>query len=139
MCERQDRIKTAIYAVFDEHPGLQRVNAYTLFNAVCYKLKVTDPTEYGAYMQTFRELIKDPSDGFYAIKGRNGGIMRPTKTCACGMDERLCTIHTTKKAAPIQQQAQAVVDDYTCGCGNTKCSTKEKSCWRCGAPIQVKR
>jgi hypothetical protein len=29
-----------------------------------------------------------------------------------------------------------VVNDYTCGCGNDRCSRTEKSCWRCGAPIE---
>lgn len=33
------------------------------------------------------------------------------------------------KSAPIH-------DDYTCkGCGNNKCSTQEKSCWKCGRTI----
>lgn len=32
--------------------------------------------------------------------------------------------------------APPVVDDHTCSaCGNTKCSKREKSCWKCGAPI----
>lgn len=30
---------------------------------------------------------------------------------------------------------QPVVDNYTCVCGNTKCSTQETSCWKCGAII----
>lgn len=37
---------------------------------------------------------------------------------------------------PIVIAAAPIVDDYTCGCcGNTKCSTQEKSCWKCGTPI----
>jgi hypothetical protein len=28
-----------------------------------------------------------------------------------------------------------VINDHTCGCGNTACSKSEKSCWKCGAPI----
>jgi hypothetical protein len=27
-------------------------------------------------------------------------------------------------------------DNYTCGCGNTKCNTSEKSCWKCGTVIK---
>jgi len=38
--------------------------------------------------------------------------------------------------AAIVIAAAPIVDDYTCGCcGNTKCSTQEKSCWKCGTPI----
>ena len=30
----------------------------------------------------------------------------------------------------------ATINDYTCkGCGNTKCSKQEKSCWKCGRTI----
>jgi len=39
---------------------------------------------------------------------------------------------------PVSNQPQPMVDDYTCQCGNTKCSTQETSCWKCGAPIQGK-
>lgn len=31
---------------------------------------------------------------------------------------------------------QIVVNDYTCACGNTKCSRTEKACWKCGAAIK---
>lgn len=30
----------------------------------------------------------------------------------------------------------SLVDNHTCRCGNTKCNKTEKSCWKCGAPIQ---
>jgi hypothetical protein len=34
-------------------------------------------------------------------------------------------------------QSVPIHDNYTCkGCGNTKCSTQEKSCWKCGSAIQ---
>ena len=28
------------------------------------------------------------------------------------------------------------INDHICHCGNDRCSKTEKSCWRCGAPIQ---
>lgn len=31
---------------------------------------------------------------------------------------------------------KSIKDDYTCPCGNTKCSKVEKSCWKCGAEIK---
>lgn len=31
---------------------------------------------------------------------------------------------------------KSIKDDYTCPCGNTKCSRVEKSCWKCGAEIK---
>jgi hypothetical protein len=36
----------------------------------------------------------------------------------------------------ITVSAHVCVDDHTCvGCGNTKCSKTEKSCWKCGCAI----
>ncbi len=31
---------------------------------------------------------------------------------------------------------KSIKNDYTCPCGNDKCSKVEKSCWKCGAPIK---
>jgi hypothetical protein len=31
---------------------------------------------------------------------------------------------------------KSIKNDYTCPCGNNKCSKVEKSCWKCGAPIK---
>ena len=146
--ERREQIKTAIQAVFDEHPRVNAINAYTLRTFVLQRLNVSI-REYGDYGACFDEIIKDPSSGYTVVKGRNGGIPRPNKTCACGVDRDSCAHHAPKqdplgvqsfvdwfsKPAPIP----APVDNYTCGCGNTKCSTTEKSCWRCGAPIQPKK
>lgn len=154
--ERRYRIKAAIQTVFDNHPKVRSINAYSMHDLVLTHLNVPI-YEYGEYTKVFQELIKDPSSGFYAIKGRNGGIMRPSKTCACGVDAKGCAHHGAKQADPLgvqsfvdwfskpapipatQDNNKGVVNDYTCGCGNTKCNTTEKSCWRCGAPIQVKQ
>lgn len=41
----------------------------------------------------------------------------------------------TIPAPPSMPPTSKVVNDHTCGCGNTACSKSEKSCWKCGAPI----
>ncbi len=39
-------------------------------------------------------------------------------------------------AGKITIPAPPMIDNHTCiSCGNAKCSTNEKSCWRCGALI----
>lgn len=36
----------------------------------------------------------------------------------------------------VVDDRNSTIDNYTCkGCGNTKCSTQEKSCWRCGREV----
>ncbi len=144
MCKR-DEIKTAIQAVFDEHPNINSIHTYALFSLIVPRLKITDPDTYSAYMLEFREMTKDPSSGISLVKGRNGGVMRPGTMCACGVVAKHCA-HHGQAAAPIQRQApsmvasNAAINDHTCtSCGNNRCSKTEKSCWKCGSPIQVQR
>ncbi len=136
---KRDEIKTAIQAVFDQHPHVNSIHTYALFSLIIHRLNITDPDSYSAYMQEFREMTKDPSSGVYAVKGRNGGVMRPGHMCACGVRAKGCVHHG---AVPIQQQApsmvasNAAINDHTCtSCGNNRCSKTEKSCWKCGSPI----
>lgn len=38
--------------------------------------------------------------------------------------------------AGYTKASTTIVDNYTCkGCGNTKCSVQEKSCWKCGRAV----
>ncbi len=58
--------------------------------------------------------------------------------CVCCIPRDICLVHRCAgepRGVSTVCGAPAVVDDYTCGCGNTKCNKTEKSCWKCGAPI----
>lgn len=47
-----------------------------------------------------------------------------------------CGIDLSKPASTATPQVPVIVNDHTCGgCGNTRCSKSEKSCWACGHPI----
>ena len=50
-------------------------------------------------------------------------------------DMKKFNINFVKTEQKQSLPTNVIVDDYTCACGNTKCSTKEKSCWKCGALI----
>jgi hypothetical protein len=62
-------------------------------------------------------------------------MSRDVDSCDTWNDCRITPVKMT--AAPTVVNMVPVVDDYTCTCGNTKCSLKEKSCWKCGAAINA--
>lgn len=73
------------------------------------------PENYERLTLQFQRFIHE-NPKYEIRKGKSGGVFR---------------------SSPATTHSQAVVvDDYTCGCGNTKLSTKtDKSCWRCGAAV----
>lgn len=63
-------------------------------------------------------------------------IIRQITAQQCYGDVPLLSLDSSEDKEEETTKPSIIVDDHTCSlCGNTKCSKREKSCWRCGNPI----
>ena len=147
--------KPYVDAIFAKHPGERLIMQYVVMAALA--------NYPGATVANYHVLSREVRQ---SIRGRLhkdisflGGLTlmaagekcscyvceAGTEVCACGIPRDICLVHRyagepgeDSTVCGAVHTVAAVVDDYTCGCGNTKCNKKEKSCWKCGAPISNK-
>jgi hypothetical protein len=134
--------------VFDEkYPGA-RINGAAASMMVIQFLEV-GPGHFKQAEEEIRDymlqLVKDGK--LECRKGKAGGYCKPI--AQVHMTEQECNKAMAGKSqgqikdliygfsAPQVQTASAepTINDYTCPCGNDRCSKAEKSCWKCGAAI----
>lgn len=105
------------------------IHVRTMISVVMYKLNVRLENQASLGLQVERFLHEN-----YVINDKR-------------VDSKLQYIEMTSIAKPIpftvpelpmneSWTMKSIIDDYTCSCGNTKCSKVENSCWKCGAPIK---
>lgn len=139
--------------ILNQHP---RVSLHALAIGIAYKCNVRTENFSRMTLQIGR-FIREC--GKYEVhKGKSGGVFRtptlidemakapvPVQDAAFKMmsghpfteRERLLDVKTGTLPPPMEPIVSVTVNDYTCGCGNTKCNKTEKSCWKCGAAIKA--
>jgi hypothetical protein len=114
-----------------DHYKVQGMPMMTLLSVVAQKIPGLRPENYSMVMAQVEKTLRE-SPAFELRKGKSGGIFR--KTTAAEQSEYDKT-HNIFGRPLTHKVTNEVINDHTCGCGNTKCNKTEKSCWRCGAPI----
>jgi hypothetical protein len=116
-----------INEVFDQYPG-RAINLPAVVYMAVGKIPGLRPENSNMVALQVERFIRE-STVFELRKGKNGGVFRTEA-------KPIATIKLTKMLGVPDMITGVVADDYTCGCGNTKCNTAEKSCWKCGAEIK---
>lgn len=122
-----------------------RINLHAMIIGIAYNCNVR-PENFPHVTLQIEKFLRE-SGAFELRSGKNGGVFRKDLNTIVNLDgvskstypftsreTLLREVHGT--LPPVLEPIQSVtVDDYTCGCGNTKCSKTERSCWKCGAAI----
>lgn len=130
-----------------EKYGKSRIPLTTLVSMVLHDVRVRAENHNRMALMVER-FIRDESSKVnprYDIRaGKDGGVakIKYLEMSSIAMDVKpgdlsysILKPRTGQLPSDSFTITSIVTNDYTCGCGNTKCSKTEKSCWKCGAPI----
>jgi hypothetical protein len=121
---------------------------YASIPSMISKMMVEYGTTFPGYQRTYRQMERflRESPDFEIRIGRYGGVFQASKhvagvVCLTSTNCQYVRCQNARYAAEdaaVPPVLQTPVDNYTCGCGNSKlCTHTDKSCWRCGAPVQI--
>ena len=132
-----EEFRVAMHSVFDRYPNV-RLNMPAVVSIMIQGLNVKSHEFKEAQDQILGYLKGQADNGVITItKGKNGGIMRSSPS-------EMVKVETKKTIeGPIRYVGETLkvespkaINNHTCpGCGNTKCSKDERSCWKCGGSL----
>lgn len=113
----------------NDYKGVTTIPLPNLLAMACRKIPGLRWENASDVAEQMHQLILDSTNLFEVRKGKNGGVYR--KPGSVVGDHAQTTARLNQSVA-----VSAAVNNHTCpGCGNTKCSTDEKSCWKCGGAL----
>ncbi len=113
------------------YKSLSNIPLRTMVSMIMYKCNVRIENQARLSPQVERFL----HENYVITQGKNGSVVEKlqyiTMKSITGVPFTVPEL-MEKESFTIK----SIKDDYTCPCGNNKCSKVEKSCWKCGAEIK---
>lgn len=151
--ERRAGFEKTLDGIYAKYGDQTRVNMSTLVSVLVSEMPECDMQNYSKYCAQAQDFLRakaaDANSGYGLFKGRNGGFMKiPAELdmkdmCWCGLKKSNCAKCTnldkqlSKLDSEDSTKSKEAINNHTCvSCGNDRCNNQEKSCWKCGHPIQ---